>query len=183
MKAHSTDPLSKRSKRTAAKQALDQAYEDGYAAAIGDVKRFLEESAAADRRLFEAAAAADRRRSEEAAADWRRHFEEIAAEERRRFEEAPEHHRRGFGQPTLTNLILQLLAEHPDGRTARDIKDWFKATDSRFFVKTDFEASNAVAVALSRIKSKSGLIEHRHGKWFIRRENNQDTADNSGEIL
>jgi hypothetical protein len=101
----------------------------------------------------------------------------------RTFKEEAERLRKARRPPTLAKLILQALAEHPEGMSVRDIKDWLKSTDSRFLYKTDDQVSSAVSAALSVMKSKLGLVERKHGKWYSRRENTQDTADNSGETL
>ncbi|WP_027522105.1 hypothetical protein [Bradyrhizobium sp. Ec3.3] len=93
---------------------------------------------------------------------------------------AAERRRRASRPPKLAKLILQQLTKFPNGRSARDIRDWLKSTDSRFFVKTDSQLSNAVSTTLSLMKSNLGLVERKNGKWFLRREDVQDAADDPG---
>jgi hypothetical protein len=73
----------------------------------------------------------------------------------------------------LTTLILQKIAEHPDGIATRDITIWLSSiSDPRFFAKSHSQLAQTVSDTVFRLK-KSGLIQHklkdgysRQGKWY-----------------
>jgi hypothetical protein len=75
--------------------------------------------------------------------------------------------------PSLKTLILQKVAEHPDGIATADIQTWlYSMGDPCGFGTNDLRAYNAVYNALSDMR-KSGFIERklkdgysRQGKWY-----------------